>query len=416
MSFDESIFCPYRPISIVLLAVVAFCTGGCGSERGSGGSGTSTGGPSYDTGIGSTGGTGDVDSGRDTDVTGSAEVDGTNDATEPDGGGTDGCSDVACDDGEMCVEGECRNLGTYQCESAEELGTLTPGGSGGLTASGSFEGDLLDGLETSCATSEAAPEQVYEFRVAGDSQIDVESTFEGEFDAKVEFRRGDCLEPAGGEHEVCLDSDRSFHAPGGTTWYLVVEQDVGRGGSFEIELSARETCSAGGLGEYTCDGGDRVLCQESGGEIRGERFTCAGGCEGSRCAGDSCSNSIVVTGSNGGVFEGELDAYEPKWNFGKNATCGVNGTSVDSAGNEVVFEIPSVEAGDTIEVDTSSDQHDNLVYITRDCFSSVGQFTCVDTADSEVFSHEAESDGTYFVIVDKFSRSSGPFRYELEIR
>lgn len=332
-------------------------------------------------------------------------------------GGDDLCGETTCGADELCVDDSCVDAAQAQCDAASDLGTLEHGSSNTLTASGSFDG-ARDGLETTCASTSDAPERIYTFEVAKSSQIEVSTDFQGSFDAKLEFRQGECELGEDGleENEQCLDSGRSFYAPAGSTWFLVVERDVGSGGSFDVDLTASPACSFGGLGSYGCKQGDRYLCERVNGSINEKQFSCASDCESGRCDGDSCGNPITITASSGGVFRGDLAAYTPKWNFSNNSTCKVNGTAVDTGGAEVVFELPGLQKNDKVSIDTSGDAHDNYLYVTRSCASSVGQFTCVETADSEQFTFTAPDPGDYYLIVDKGAVAPGPFEYQVEIK
>jgi hypothetical protein len=124
----------------------------------------------------------------------------------------------------------------------------------------------------------------------------------------------------------------------------------------------------------------------------------------------------VISGSSGGTYRGDLAGYTPKWNFQNNSTCKVNGVAVDTAGAEVLFELPGLQKDDEVSFDLTGDAHDNYIYVTRSCTTSVDQFNCVETADGESFTFTAPDAGDYYAIVDKGAASPGPFEYLVEIK
>ena len=168
------------------------------------------------------------------------------------------------------------------------------------------------------------------------------------------------------------------------------------------------------LGEYGCEGGDRFLVERAAGEIHKKQIPCAGGCTDGYCRGNSCDNPIVVDGQ-GATHRGELGSFTPRFDFGTmGESCRVDGVAANSSGSEVLFRVEGVEKGQTIAVDTGADAHDNLVYFSRRCPGAAADFRCAKTGGDRARFTAPES-GDWWVVVDKFSRASGQFEYEITV-
>lgn len=324
------------------------------------------------------------------------------------------CIGMTCGAGERCLDGQCVSATTAACKGATELGSLQAGEP--LRISGSFGAGADDVLETACAGTESAPEKVYTFDVPAASRVDVSTNIRGAWDAKLEFRKGDCT--SGNDADdggICMDTDRSFFAPKKSTWFLIVEHDVGPPGDFTIDLKAKKSAVSQAVGTYGCEKGDRYLVEQFDGKVQKKRFDCPAGCSSGDCRGDTCSNPIVVDGQKGVSYKGELAAFTPKLNFEEgNKTCVVDGVQAVSLGSEVIFKVEDVEKGQTIDVDTTGDRHDNLVYFTNNCRTEPAEFACAGTGGNNA-SFEAPDDGDYWVVVDKFSNAAGKFEYEISV-
>ena len=336
------------------------------------------------------------------------------------------CGDTTCGPEETCVNDmKCLPANQVKCDNAQDLGTLQIGKT--KTINDSFKNDSDDALETNCSGSKGSPEKVYKFEAPSSShaQIDVKTNFKGQFDAKLEFRQGKCLRSGDkiGEYGQCIDSDTSVFVPKGSTFYLVVENDVGMGGDFTIEMTPGAACSFGAYGEYGCKMGDRYLCEQVNNQPNEKKFACPAGCNNARCNGDSCSNPIVIkksSSNNGKLLQGDLSGFRNRINF-KNApmTCSVNGVQANSLGPEVYYKIEA-DKGDTLSFDVSessvSTVNDNLIYLSNNCKSSPGQFACKKTWDKEKGSWTATKKGTYWLVVDKFSTAANDFAYKVELK
>ena len=381
-----------------------------------------------------------ADAGKmDTSETPADAADTAVDGTTPDGSGSDAgvdagetdggsCGGIACGADEVCVEDTCVPKDRAKCDMATDLGALSVGKTKSFSVDFSVEHG--DALETSCGGSQEADEKVYMFQAPSGkhAQVDVQTSFQsGNGDVNLEFRQGKCLlgqDGDLGEYGTCMDTDRSVFTPQGSTWYLVVENDGGTDVTVDVELTPGAACSFGGYGDYGCKMDDRYLCEKVNDAPNEKKFACPTGCTGGRCVGDSCQNPIVIdgmSGNSGTAMSGDLAGFTGKVNFANGQdSCKVGGIKPDSFGPEVYFKIEA-KKGQTIEFDFSessiSSQNDNLIYLTDSCNTKVGMMACRETWDQqEASSWTAPADGTYWLIVDKFSRAANPFEYTVTLK
>lgn len=336
------------------------------------------------------------------------ETDG--DTDDADGGDTDGgdlaCqSDDECAAGEICLDEACvTETPESKCEAATDLGTLDVGS----TVTGS--GDLFaasDMTANACSSKENPGEVMFRFKAGDDGLVRFDATYDGAFGATVEYRGYNC----GNIEDVdvsCYDSEETFFATGGTEYLVIVELDSPRGGNFSIDLSLEAGCQTG---DQACDGGDLKFCTGDGFDIYG----CAGGCATATCMGDSCANPIQVTGS--ASFNGDLAGYSDNYNFEDSAEfCSTGaGTPIPTPGQELVFELPNLSQGQTIVVDTeSNDNNANAIFIANNCGEP---FACAEASLlDENLEWTAPSDGTYYVIIDKQFGGGETFNYGIEFK
>jgi hypothetical protein len=320
------------------------------------------------------------------------------------------CGGMTCADGKVCRDDQCEPLAEVTCREAADQGTLSAGST--LTIEGSFDGSASDGLSTGCAGSEQAPERVYSFELDESSLIDVTTDWKGSFDAKVEFRRGDCLE-VDADKRSCLDSDRTVWAAGGETVYLVVENDRGEGGEFTVDLEAQAAVCRPDT--FECSGSDSVdYCRYSDGMVSQTTLDCPGSCSMGECAGRSCSNPVDVSGTK--TYTGTTDAFEATMDFKQASNCVAGSPQPPSAGSEVVFRV-SMTQGETLSIDTSADEANNLIFITSDCKIDPTQMDCLEATDEEAVTEwTAPSSGRFYVIIDKATLSSRSFEYAFDIK
>lgn len=407
-----------RTLALLAAIVVALGTTGCNDEEGNNGviiPGSDSGG---DTGSEDTtdldasdteDDTGPTDASDTSDGSDTSDTGDTDDGDTQDGdtdGGDTGCVSTAdCDAEELCLEEQCVPLNAAsKCQSAEDLGVIGDGET--VTASGDFEVET-DALAASCSDGDDAPESVFSFTTDVDSVVSFDSDWAGQFDAKMEFRLNDCAEPTPQATE-CFDADSDIFIPAGVTAFLVVEQDAGIPGSFDIDLTATaETCPAG---ERICNDDSLRFCT---GEGAFTEYQCGGTCTSGACDGDACQNAIEVTAD--ATFSGQLGAYENSFNFDGNALCQASGTNLPTPGPDMVFEFPGLTAGQKIFIDTeTNDSNNNAIFIATQCGDTVA---CAETRlVNENGEWDVPADGDYFVIVDKITNGGDQFAYSFEIR
>jgi hypothetical protein len=341
----------------------------------------------------------DDDAGVDADAGGDAGGDVPGD-TGADSGAQ--CPAEPCSAGFVCVEGSClAETPESKCQAAEELGVLNAGSS--IMISDTTH-EATDVLSTQC--SSGGDERVYEFEVDQDSLVSFESIWPPQFDAKVEFRLGDCADP--GDDRSCFDADSSVSVSAGAPVYLVIEQDVGRGNDFQLELSATaESCPAG---QQVCSGGVFEKC--TGGNSS-QAYDCADDCaSSSACLGASCNNPLVVSAS--ASFTGDLQAYDTSLDFDGNTSCGYDGNNVPTPGHEIFFKLESLQANQTVTVNTGPNR---AMFFTQDC--SATPIVCEDVLLSEGTSSSVSwtvpDSGDYNLIIDGRTTTARPFDIGIDI-
>ncbi|MGM0557407.1 MAG: hypothetical protein ACQEVA_13575 [Myxococcota bacterium] len=403
-----------RTLALISAFVLAGFSLGCEKEEGNNGGII----PSSDTGTSDAGDTDEMD-GDDMDAGDTADEDGGDtsedgDVEDPDSGDTgdggDGedntCESTEdCEDGEICLEGTCvTETAETKCEAAVDLGAIdigeTKSGGGDLFAASDF-------TSNSCANEEDSGEVMFRFTAESDGLVTFDPTFEGAFGATVEYRGYSCQDIEGVDG-VCYESPETFFATAGTEYLVVVELDSPRGGDFTIDLSLEEGCQTG---DRACSGDDLKFCSGDGFDT----YTCAGGCSTSACAGDSCSNPIQVTGS--ATFSGDVAAYVNNYNFEDSAEfCSTgDGTAIPTPGEEVIFELPNLTAGQVIGIDTQTgDDNANAIFVSNNCGEP---FSCSETSLlDEDFEWTAPADGTYYIIVDKQFGGGDTFSYSIDFK
>lgn len=350
----------------------------------------------------------DAPGGADADA-GDADADagdvGSNDAgdvSEDTGDAGAQCPNEPCASGEICVEGTCLvESADSKCQAAEELGVLSAGSS--IMISDTTL-DATDVLSTRC--SSGGDELVYQFEVDQDSLVSFESIWPPQFDAKVEFRLGDCANP--GNDRSCFDANSSLSVSAGSPVYLVIEQDVGRGNDFELELSATaESCPAG---QESCSGGVHEVCT---GSDNSNTYDCADVCaSASACLGATCDNPLVVSAPVS--FSGDLQAYNTALNFDGNTSCTYEGNNLPTPGHEIYFKLEGLQANQTVTIDTGPSR---AMFITHDC--NANSIVCEDVLVSAGTSSSVDwtvpDAGDYQLVIDGRTTTARPFDIGIDI-
>ena len=342
----------------------------------------------------------------DADAMSDAESDMGDDADT----GPDLCGGEECGPQETCEDDVCKLPASVQCSGAIDKGSVAAGDT--VTLNGDFTGDVGDGLTTSCSGDRPeTPELVYSFVVEDDSLFGMTPDFPGSFDAKVEFRRSSCENPAA-DKTTCRDTDTGFWAAAGETVYVVVEHDSGPAASFSIDLTAE--AAACNPDTYSCNAQDNVeFCDISTGTPTVDVRECPAGCNNGACTGDSCSNPIVVTGS-GGTYAADGEAFSDEMDFTNANQCIVNTQQPTTDGSELVFEV-ALQAGETLTVEASNDDANHLLFLSSSCGPDPSQFACYRATDDERVTFTAQVQQTVYAIVDKWTRKIEPFDIRISV-
>lgn len=331
-------------------------------------------------------------------------------------------SDPTCNDmciaGEICVAGTCiDDTAARKCGDAQNLGQLKHGAT--TTASGTLR-RASDVIATACGPDQTASnvgaEAVFKFTVEQDSRIDFKARWLGEFDGVIAFHTDSCEIP-GSSMDACFDhEEQSLHALAGHDYYMIVELSVGRGHDFTVELTAQPVdCIPGSDAANTCSDGTFYRCEGAGESVA---YDCAANCNGAgtECLGNSCAEPIVVTAST--TFSGNVQSYDSKYDFQFIAGCEVEDTAVPTAGQEVIFMLPNLTAGQTVTVDAqTNDLNSNAIFITSNCGTPT-ELTCVAATygGEERLIWTVPADGRYFVFIDKDTGAGNAFEYSIDIQ
>ncbi len=340
--------------------------------------------PSTDTG--GTGGTGDTGgtSGGDTDSNG---IDKDADCTGPDCPGT------------VITNGD--------CSTVNFLGVLSVDG-GKYSLSGNNAG-LSSDIATKCAANGAdSAELVYGFEVAQSAFIDVRIlTPSTGIDWVHEIRTGSCTADA---RLYCSDPEESrFLARKGVRYFVVFEPNRADGvGVVDAEFEFTPVvCDQ--IGSEQCIDKAMVVCE---GGLAETPYDCATSCDQDRCAGDMCTNAIVVQGAGSHSFSGHLRAFANNFEAFERPTCNMSG-GLKTPGAEVIFSLPGLVAGQSVKIDASLDTVDNAIFVLPSCAADAACLQATELTDT--LDWVVPSDGDYTVIIDSIAESSKSFEYVIVI-
>ncbi|TXD38058.1 hypothetical protein FRC98_03935 [Lujinxingia vulgaris] len=354
----------------------------------------------------------DADAGPDADGGDPPDAEDAGD-TDPDADGGDPvddlCEDVSCEAGELCVEGECvpEPEEGFSCAAPFEVGALEIGATAEFSANPDGQPNTL---KTRCSLPDhdTSPEAVYAFEV--DEPARVIANLTGSGTGLVMELREDACSDAEAEG-WCSEgvNTRTFFAYPGTQYYLIVEarRDFSVG-DFTLELTTEElVCDS--PGSYSCDGDNRVLCF-NGEEERS--FACGTGCEDGSCLGDTCDNALEVTAS--ATFTGEFLAFTGEINLEDSPSCSTGGdVGPITSGQELIFSLPGLSAGQVVTVDASADEAPAVIGIMSACEATPTCVAATDTAETLEFTVPA--DGDYFAIVDSLTPRQGDYSVSIDI-
>ena len=315
------------------------------------------------------------------------------------------CPQTPCQGDTVCVDGRClEDTPANKCAGAEDLGTLSPGAP--ITLDDTTAG-ATDILSNACSGGQGN-ELVYKFTVSEKSRVSFVGTWPAQFSASLGFRFDGCETPG---ESLCFDSNSDVSVEAGETVYLVIEQYVGRGNDFSLELSATpESCAPG---DTVCSGDTLEVCGGGGNTLS---YACADSCAaaGDQCNGGLCANAIAVSAS--ASFSGNLGAYPSNFNFESNTDCTIGGTPVPTPGAEVIFKLESLNAGQVVSIAAGSNR---AMFFMTDCQATP---TCEavmtgsgNTGTTEWTVPAGFVDQNFYLVIDRRNLSGGDFTYEIDI-
>lgn len=430
---------------ILVLGAIGGLVGACapggttsGTDNGTSGGETKDTGHEHDTGVS------DADMSRD-DTDGPRGTDAESDSNGSEDAGTrldgsnggDGrsktCANIDCGSEQICKNGRCMASPRAKCSGSSS--TIRPGKT--VTLEGAFEASDGDVMETTCATDDPAPdpERVYKISADEDTKILAEASIPGDeyFGITMEVRRGACLESEldeSGDAISCIDEGVGmFEVSKGTTFYLIVERDTTRRtGDFEVTLDGYETskgCAFGSPGDAICRSGHRIQCQnDTSGNPFENLYPCPRGCSNGLCKGSTCSNPFRLSANSdeSQTYRGYQRSFPSNYNFDESdSSCHIMNTPPSTRGSEVIFELEGLQKGQTIEVDTTADRHNVIMFLTQSCKSpsNLARMTCVESNAESVgdakMSATTSSAGDHYVFIDSPMPNPKPFVYTIDI-
>lgn len=322
----------------------------------------------------------------------------------PDGGDAGRDADAAGGDadatGDDAADGDTGEEITDLCNGITDLGTIEA--SGGATASGDTAGgtNLVDPI---CGT-EGNREVVYQFSVDGAARVNVEVQSQQTDDWVLGLYEGSCDDP---QRIKCEDSRADvFVAEPGVTYFLAVEPlDPSVEASFSLSL-ATTALECAPMGATSCDG-DRVNRCESG--FTEVTYSCAYACQNTACGADICDNAIEVAGAGSETFTGSYVGYGSNFNFQNRDDCTGASVGVNTPGQDLVFFLPGLSAGQTVTIDASGDDFQEGIFVLEGACSQQATCAAGGLDVDGILDWTVETDGDYYVVIDLLEEQSGDF-------
>lgn len=360
---------------------------------------------------------GDVDS-ADTDADADAlDVESDTESSDVDEADEDVQTDVETDveqDAEADVEPEEDAPRPYPlCGPVVDLGWLMPGKQTVTVDLSTLENHL----ETQCAGARGdSNEAVFSFRLLEEGQLSVTPSSP----VALELRNRPCEDNR--RALVCSEEGLAIFMAGNEPRFLVVEaldsEEAEESGvlEIEIELVPTPTCEAEEADNAQClDAATIKKCDvtlSSPDILRWTESVCPQGCSEDRCVGNSCEASIQVTERMEVQGTGQVlfDSHDRRAGVG----CGPVGEEDPGyRESDLVFELPDLEAGNSIVVSTAGSAESHHVLIKSACDAQAACLGFFEHATDVRW--EVPADGTYYVIIENAWWMGTDYRFVVDV-
>ena len=310
------------------------------------------------------------------------------------------CDDVDCGEGQVCSEGDCYEQTSegYGCALPYELGSLSPGDQLTQIADPRQEPNVVN---TQCSVDDESSQAVFSFSVDETVEVDIDVALTDEdllHTLARDVRVGSCNDHTASQ--MCETDDTgepmSLFAEPGNDYFVIVEARQGTQiAELELDISAREVACFP-ANSWSCDGDDLVHCRAAEEEVA---YQCADGCFDDECGGDSCTNAIEVQAST--TVSADLAAYSSNFDFNNDsANCSSSGDGIATSGEDIVFRLPGLSAGDTVEVTRPDTSY--AIGVMDECSQSAPSCLYGHSSGTD-FEWEVEAAGDYYLVVNRYS-------------
>jgi hypothetical protein len=318
------------------------------------------------------------------------------------------------------------------CRDAEDLGVLDV--NAGIKMLAGDTTGKMSVVGTQCGFNSGA-EKIFKFTLSAPARLDLALTPSSAINWVMDMRAGDCAQTT--SLFCARNPNTTFVADDDKTYFLVVEPlDSAAEGAFQIRVTPTPLVCLP-VGERTCVGEDLKQCIQGG--AAEETLDCAAPCSMNACGGDLCENAIVVN-SFPFEFTGPSAPYSSSFNFSAPNSCvfadtayippdpndpdanmmpgepGAPISSMSTPGQDVVFRLPGLMAGQKLTVDASTnlgDSSDNAIFVMNSC----DPMSCLVALDiGDVLSGwTVPANGDYIVVVDRRAASNQDIKIRLSL-
>lgn len=339
----------------------------------------------------------------------------SNSNSDPDAGGD---ADVGAD-ADTGGDADTGDNGGAPDEEGNHCGEPTDLGELAVDETHTFESSLLEpagDLDTSCERDEAGETaRVFSFEPDEDARLSIWSTVSP---SQYDLREGGCESPE--EVLTCSTTGTAgADLQGGQTYHLVIWGDAMQE-DFDLELDLEATiCEADE--EPWCEPADnqRQEC-DRGTDI--ETADCIEECaDETICQGDTCDTSLEVdlSSTSEATMTGNLGAYTDNWNAAdlSEGECAFeeSNSNPDTPEADTFFEVPGLEAGQTLTVDSSL-SGDYTFFVLDTCGADSCLFALDDDDQGDQrLEWEVPADGDYTVVVEPSSGTERDFEFGISV-